>query len=260
MSPSPGLEDPWFLRAFERIYLDVYPHRNDDEAESNVGSILDLLGLRAGQSVLDVACGAGRYSRALSRRGLTVTGVDLSEDLLETAREKSPLLPGSPAYIRWDVRALPFLAQFDGAVSLFTSFGYTEERGDDLRMMEGVRRALITGAHFVVDFMNAARVRKTLEPSSDRLVKQLRVHMERWIEEDAPGGPRVKKRVEVRHKQSGLLVTTFEESVRLYTLEDLEGLLKEAGFEMNEGPFGDFRRTPYSPDSERVVLVGHRGR
>ncbi len=260
MPPSPVLEDPWFVRAFERIYLDVYPHRNDEEAEGNAAPIMDLLGVRAGQRVLDVACGAGRYSRALGRRGLRVTGVDLSEDLLEEARERSPYLPGSPAYIRWDIRELPFAAQFDGAVSLFTSFGYTEDRGDDLRMMEGVRRALVPGARFLVDFLNAAEVRRTLETTTDRVVNRLRIHAERWLDEDAQGGPRVKKRVEVRHRDSGLLVSNFEEDVRLYTLDDLQGLLEEAGFALDGGPYGDFQNTPYTASSPRVVLVGRRGR
>ena len=260
MPPSLELEDPWFVRAFERVYLDVYPHRDDAEAEANVGGLLELLGVRAGQRVLDVACGAGRYSRALGRRGLRVTGVDLSEDLLEEARERSPFLPGSPVYVRWDIRTLPFVAQFDGAVSLFTSFGYTSERSDDLRMMEGVRRALVPGARFVVDFLNAAAVRHTLEASTDRVVKRLKIHSERWIDEDAPGGPRVNKQVQVYHRESGLHVAEFEESVRLYAPDELEALLSEAGFEREGGPYGDFRRTPHTESSARVVLVGRRGR
>ena len=260
MSRSPALEDPWFVRAFERHYLAVYPHRNDEEAEGNAAGVLDLLGVRAGQRVLDVACGGGRYSRAMARRGVRVTGVDLSEELLEEARERSPYLPGAPAYVRWDIRRLPFVAQFDGAVSLFTSFGYTEDRTDDLRMMEGVRRALVPGARFLVDFLNAIAVRRNLEPVDDRVVGRLRIHSERRIDEEAAGGPRVKKHVVVRHRDSGLLVTEFEESVRLYTLDQLKELLREAGFELDGGPYADFQRTPYAESASRVVLVGRRGR
>ena len=40
-------------------------------------------------SVLDVGCGAGRISMWLARRGLQVTGIDVSEELLEAARKLS---------------------------------------------------------------------------------------------------------------------------------------------------------------------------
>ena len=40
----------------------------------------------------------------------------LVPELLAEARERSPGIPGSPTYIRWDARDLPFRAQFEGAV------------------------------------------------------------------------------------------------------------------------------------------------
>ena len=144
-------ESPWFVQAFERIYLHVYPHRDDTEAERHADVVLDLLDVRPGSRILDVGCGAGRHARALARRGVRVTGVDLSAELLEEARERSPGTPGSPTYIQWDARELPFRAQFEGAISMFTSFGYFEERADDLRLMQGVARALLPGSRFVVD-------------------------------------------------------------------------------------------------------------
>ena len=259
MVPSSVSDDPWYVRAFDRIYLEVYPHRDDHEAEANADAIVNLLGLRADQRVLDVACGHGRYSRAFARRGLRVTGVDLSEDLIDEARERSPMTPGTPRFIRADFRRLPFVMQFDGAVSLFTSLGYTEDRGDDLAIMQGVHRALVPGARFVVDFLNASQVRRTLEASTEKIVGSLAIRMTRWVDEETTGGPRVLKHVEAHRRDSGLPVAAYEESVRLYTPEDLVGLLEEAGFEIAEGPFADFERTPYAESSDRVVLVGRRG-
>ena len=74
-----------------------------------------------------------------------MTGVDLSEPMLEEARARSPNLPGTPLYVRWDARDLPFREQFDGAVSLFTSFGYFDDAEDDRRILRGVARALVPG-------------------------------------------------------------------------------------------------------------------
>jgi len=56
------------------------------EGDGQAGALLDLLGDVAGARVLDVACGSGRVSRELARRGARVTGVDIADGLLERAR------------------------------------------------------------------------------------------------------------------------------------------------------------------------------
>lgn len=48
--------------------------------------MLDSLGDVSGKSVIDIGCGEGRFSRLLSKLGATVTGVDLTETLIERAR------------------------------------------------------------------------------------------------------------------------------------------------------------------------------
>src|SRR5688572_25558206 len=112
MASASALERPWYTTAFDRVWLRLHPQRDDTEARRFAPTLIALLGLRVGERVLDVACGAGRYCRALAARGLKVTGIDLSADLLEEARARSPSLPGMPLYLRWDARALPFRGQF----------------------------------------------------------------------------------------------------------------------------------------------------
>lgn len=51
---------------------------------------LRLLSVKKGEKVLDLACGQGVLSRALHQRGATVTSVDLSEQLIQIARRRSP--------------------------------------------------------------------------------------------------------------------------------------------------------------------------
>jgi SAM-dependent methyltransferase len=258
MQPSVVRDEPWYLRAFERIYLHVYPHRDDEEAERNTPAILELLGLRANQRVLDLGCGAGRYARAMARRGLQVTGVDLSQDLLEAAHELSPDTPGRPTYVRADMRDLPFFGQFDGAVSLFTSFGYFDTREDDLSVLQGVHRALVPGARFLLDFLNAEQIRAGLEPASETQTDRFRLQIERWIDEDGAGGPRVHKRVRAAWRDTGLPATTFEEQVRLYTAHEIDELLEEAGFGLVEEAYGGFEREPFQPASARYIRVARR--
>ncbi|MHC5009537.1 MAG: class I SAM-dependent methyltransferase [Planctomycetota bacterium] len=258
MAQASVLDQPWYIRAFERIYLRLYAHRNDAEARGHVQPIMDLLGLRAGDRVLDIACGAGRHARALAARGLRVTGVDLSEDLLEEAREASPNLPGTPDYLRWDIRDLPLRGQFEGAISMFTSFGYFEDREDDLSIMEGAHRALVPGGRFLLDFLNEAQVRAKLVPFSDTEADGLRVRVERRIDDDAPGGPRVYKAVHVQSTDTRLVETSFEEQVRLYTPAEIDELLADAGLRPVGDPLGEFDRRPFTAESPRYIRVAER--
>jgi len=257
MAPASLLEAPWFVKAFDRFWLRLYAHRDDAEARAAAPALIDLLGVRVGAQILDVACGGGRYARALSDHGMRVTGVDLSPDLIEVARERSPLLPGTPDYFRRDIRALPFPRMFDGAISMFTSFGYFDRREDDVAVFRGVQRALRPGARFVLDFLNEAYVRAHLTPIETKDDGDLRVHLERRIA-DGPHGPCVFKRVEAVDARSGLLQATFEERVRLYTADEVDALLTEAGLTPVGERLGSVAGAAFDAQASRLVRVATR--
>ncbi|MHA2152345.1 MAG: class I SAM-dependent methyltransferase, partial [Candidatus Thorarchaeota archaeon] len=48
--------------------------------------IIEVLGLKKGDSILDIACGAGDQSVELARRGLNVTAFDLAQVLIDAAK------------------------------------------------------------------------------------------------------------------------------------------------------------------------------
>ncbi|MEO3789094.1 class I SAM-dependent methyltransferase [Nonomuraea sp. B10E15] len=81
------------------FYAAGWPDDVDDPASVR---LLDLLGPLAGRRVLDVACGHGRISRALARRGAAVVGVDLSSALVERAREAERESPLGIGYVHAD--------------------------------------------------------------------------------------------------------------------------------------------------------------
>ena len=257
MVQASPLDDPWFVQAFDRTWLRLYAHRDDAEAVAAAPGLAKHLRLKPGQRVLDVGCGGGRYARALGDRGYRVTGVDLSADLLEVAREKSPYLPGKPDYFRCDIRRLPFSMQFDGAISMFTSFGYFDRRQDDLAVFRGVHRALVPGAPFLVDFLNQAQVRATLQAQETRDDGVLRVEIERRIA-DGPFGPCVFKRVHATDSSSGRALTSFEERVRLYTADEVDALLTEAGFACVGERFGSVHGEGFDDAAARLVRVAER--
>src|SRR5262249_50594478 len=86
----------WYEDFFHGVTLDLWrraipPNQTVAEAEF----LLDKLNCETGAHVLDVPCGNGRLSFELAKRGLRVTGVDISEEFIEEAKSKQTLLDPS---------------------------------------------------------------------------------------------------------------------------------------------------------------------
>jgi len=76
--------------------------------------------IKSGQRVLDVGCGTGPVSITAARLGAKVTGLDLTPELLEHARENARVAEVEVEWREGDAEALPFEdATFDVVVSQF---------------------------------------------------------------------------------------------------------------------------------------------
>jgi len=82
--------------------------------------LVNFTGIKAGQKVLDLACGTGVVAVTASRLGAQVTGLDLSPVLLERARYNAELSGQTIELLEGDAEALPFDdASFDVVISQF---------------------------------------------------------------------------------------------------------------------------------------------
>jgi SAM-dependent methyltransferase len=236
----------WFRHWFGEEYLRLYPHRDQAEAAAAVRLHLEVSGPPRGRS-LDLACGEGRHLRELRRAGVDAVGLDLSLPLLRLARrsETQPFL-----LVRADMRRLPFPdASFSALTSFFTSFGYFAARADDIEAAREIRRVLVPGGRFLLDYLNAAHVREGLVPEEALELDGAAVHVTRSIEGDA-----VVKRIRITSGQGGP-PSEHLERVRLYAPKELETLLASAGL-VTTDRFGDYEGAPFTLSSTRLVLAG----
>jgi SAM-dependent methyltransferase len=91
--------------------------------------LADAADLRAGVTVLDVACGSGNAALAAARLGCAVTGIDYVPALLERGRERAAAERLAIELRRGDAEAIPFgAASFDAAVSVFGSMFAPDHR------------------------------------------------------------------------------------------------------------------------------------
>jgi SAM-dependent methyltransferase len=235
----------WYREAFGRHYLEVYSHRDDESARREADFAYRVLRLSPGDHVLDLACGAGRHSRAFAGRGCRVTAMDLSPELLLAARDAG----GGPEYVRGDMRFLPFQASFDAVCQFFTSFGYFEDSAEDQAVLGEVASVLRSGGGYLLDYLNAPRVVAGLIPESTDESGAFSVRQRRRISED---GTRVLKDVVIREGRN--VLGRYTESVRLYDLEEIRGMMARAGLTVVD-LFGDLRGAPHTARSPRLVVV-----
>jgi len=80
--------------------------------------LVKFAGVRAGQQVLDVACGTGVVAITAAREGAQVTGFDLTPELLERARENSRIAEVQLHWREGDLEKMPF---GDGAFDVILS-------------------------------------------------------------------------------------------------------------------------------------------
>lgn len=241
----------WYETSFGEDYLIVYRHRDFGGARHEVERMIQWLDLPQGARVLDLCCGMGRHSLALSQAGYEVTGVDLSEVLLREARAQD----GSEkvTWIRSDMRELPLAGGFDAVVNLFTSFGYFEEDEEQVKVLKEVFRMLRPGGRFIIDFLNPAYVASHLVPHSVREDGDTLIDESRRIEDGY-----VKKEILLTSKHSDSPARKYQERVKLYTLEDFRSLIAAAGLKL-EAVHGSYDESCYDPETScRMIFTGVR--
>ncbi|MGK2934812.1 MAG: class I SAM-dependent methyltransferase [Gemmatimonadaceae bacterium] len=237
----------WFEKWFGEEYLALYPHRDEREAATAVGLVESNLGGIKVDRALDLACGAGRHSRLLSERWWTA-GFDLSAPLLERAKAADP----DGFYVRGDMRALPFVDHgFDLVVNLFTSFGYFDNDAQHLRVLAEVARVTRRGGKFVLDFLNSDHVRSSLVPKESSNIGGRAVEVRREI---SPDDRFVVKTIAAGGETGD---QTFVERVRLFDRLDLETMLEESGFGV-EQVLGDYAGGAHSTRSPRTIMFAIR--
>lgn len=108
-----------------------------------------LLGDIQGQSVLDLACGEGYYTRALKHKGASrIVGVDLAQGMIDLARKEEERLPLGIEYRVGDARNLESSDPFDLVVASYL-LNYASTVEDLLAMCRAIARNLKPGGRFV---------------------------------------------------------------------------------------------------------------
>src|SRR5689334_4942622 len=123
---------------WEFFRANLFSRERVERAPAEVDGVIRLLDANPGARILDLCCGVGRHSLELARRGFVVTGVDRTAAYLERARHRAEQESLAVELVQSDMREFARPDAFDGAINLFTSFGYFENLADDLKVAQNL--------------------------------------------------------------------------------------------------------------------------
>ena len=244
------MDNYWYKEWFDSpLYEQLYAYRNEEEA-AKLGSLLqELLPLPDYSSVLDLGCGRGRHSLYLARQGYDVTGIDLSLHAIEKARAKAEEANiQNVRFLQNDMRK-PLAMVFDAVVNLFTTFGYFADDQENKKVLDSIRLMLKKEGKFIIDYLNAYRVRRYFIPFNEGDMDGISYKTRRFVEGDVINKEITFEGREIEGQKS------YFEKVKLYELEWFETELSKRGFTI-ERTFGDYEGNKFDKDeSPRLMIV-----
>lgn len=255
------MPDAWYKKWFNRKeYLELYSHRNKQDAAKIAGLITKTLNLPKGSKVLDLACGNGRHSVFFAKKGFDVLGIDLSQYLINEARKNL-----KTDYFKWsnrlkfeigDMRRIGHKKEFDLVVNLFSSFGYFETDSENFKVLKSISLSLKKNGYFFFDFLNEQYLRKHLvnydiTKRNRNIVIQVRYIKNNFV---------TKNIFLLRNKQNDDYpeINSYHEKIRLFSFGDFKKMFQSADLKIIK-TYGDYSgKTFNKQNSERLIILAKK--
>ncbi len=238
--------------SYDRLTNDVnYPAVVDFYFE-----ILRREGLQP-RTAVDLACGTGSVALLLAGRGLQVTAVDMSEEMLCVASQKAQEQDLHPMFVCQKLQELRLPRGVDLAVCALDSLDYITEPAHCAEAIRRVYKALNPGGCFIFDVNTPEKLRAMdgqifLDEDEDVFCL--------WRGEFDEKSNICSYGMDLFQKKGELWHRSFEEHREYaYSARQLTEYLKTAGFTSIE-VFADRRFAPPAENEQRIYMKARKGR
>lgn len=211
----------------------------------------------APRTAVDLACGTGSVAIRLAQIGLSVTAVDLSEDMLCAASEKAQNMENRPIFVCQPLQKLHLPRGVDLAVCALDSLDYITDPDDCREAICRTYKALNPGGCFIFDVNTPEKLKAMdgqvfLDENEDAFCV--------WRGEFDSQTNICSYGMDLFQRKGQLWQRSFEEHCEYaYSADQLVSYLKAAGFTAIE-VFGDRRLEKPSATDQRIYIKARKGK
>lgn len=251
------LSKNWPVEFFDDNFANFLIRDNLNILNDEVKFIINKLNLITGQTVFDQCCGCGDISIKIAERNVNTIGIDQSKNYIQKAKKHAEHLQ-LPCYF-YKANAYSYVCErpVDAAFNWFTSFGYSENDTDNLKMLCNVYKSIKANGFFLLDYYNPAYIFQNFIPN----------HI---IEKQLPNGFKlIINKTSTIDFYNGLFISTWEYFLpnnerkvtkgasRFYFAHDLKKMLLSCKFK-NIMFVGDVYDNPFTKDSPRCIVIAQK--
>lgn len=207
-------------------------HKNyfsEKQLQKDVNFLIDVLNLKKNDKILDLACGHGRHTIELVKKGYNIDGLDFSSHLLKIAKETANQNKLRINFYNQNIHNINLREKYNKIFLFFSEFGLFNAD----KAISNISKILKTNGLFLLDCDNVFRLIQYLikNPKSPYFFNFHDMEL-----------------IEKRNKKTG---------VRYYVLPELKNLFHENGLKLIK-IFGDYQKNNLDINSKRIILVGKK--
>ena len=204
--------------------------------------------------LLDLACGTGSISEVMAGIGYDVIGVDNSDEMLGMAIEKKFDSGMNIQYLCQDMRQLDMYGTIDITICALDSINHLSSLDDVRKVFENVAFFSEQQGLFIFDVNTAYKHRHIL--ANNTFTYETDDVYCIWENSLVPETDEVKMNLEFFEREENGLYSRSSDSFseKAYSEDDIERLLKNAGFEVL-AKYGDDTFEPPTETTQRIVYV-----
>lgn len=246
------------MNAYKALAVSYDRLTNDVDYEATVAfyrQILAAEGLHP-RTAVDLACGTGSVTAILARMGIPTTGVDMSEEMLTVAQQKTMDLMPRPFFSCQRLERLTLPRAVDLAVCALDSLDYITEPKNCREAIRRVYRALNPGGIFIFDVNTSEKLRamdgQVFLDEDDDVYCVWRGEFDRQTNICSYG-------MDLFQRRGKLWTRSFEEHREYaYSACQLTEFLKQAGF-THIGIYGDRTLEAPKDGEQRIYFKARKG-
>lgn len=242
------------MTAAYKEFATVYDELMTDIPYNDYVELLELaIGGLNGKKVLDVGCGTGLLSVKLAQKGAEVTGIDLSNDMLEVARNRAIDFSLSIEFNQLPMQQIAGNPSFDAAVIAIDSLNYVCTEEEVLQTFKGIYSVLKNGGTLLFDVHSTFKMDTIFLEGPFTFDNQKIAYI--WETEEGEEAYSVYSELAFFVEEGSGLYRRFDErhNQRTFPVYIYAEMLSKVGFHI-ERIFSDWEDEPPHEESERIFF------